>query len=315
MVRFTAILVAALLALSTAAWGQEVLSSPYQNQNKMPTCSADYDATGTTGFGLQICAGTVPGAMGYVTDGDSATDCTTGGGAYQHVCVSDGDGTFTALAATTSDHGISTATPSVTFDDTDYTDGGEINVNCATDGDCDMDLEVDAGGTMEEAIVLDGVAASDWDVKIGDAGESDYVNITETGAMSFVGAASLLPTQATNAATLDLTALGANLTKGCYQYIVNNDGDADGSQVTLPPAVAGYCITVVATAAQVITIEVDAGDIINLGAEAGTGAALDAGDTIDSPGDIGAAVTLLAINGVDWVTISMLGVWVDGGAT
>jgi hypothetical protein len=210
------------LALAAAAYAQ-VLSQPEQGQNGVPMCSANYDATGAT-FGLQICAGTQAGRKGWVNDGLTPDDCTTGTGSHQHMCISQGDGTFKAVPQGT------------------------------------------------------------------------------------------IPTVVTNAATLAVTA--ANMNLGCNRYIVHNNGDADGSQVTLPAATAGMCITVVAIDAQVITIEVDDADIITLGADHATnGVKLDEGDTIDSTGDVGDSVTLLAIDATEWVTIGMIGIWIDGGAT
>lgn len=55
----------------------------------LPTCTV-----GT----LAQCAGTTPGNLAWVTDGATASDCGTGGGSVQHICTSDGDGTFSALS-------------------------------------------------------------------------------------------------------------------------------------------------------------------------------------------------------------------------
>lgn len=91
--------------------------------------------------------------------------------------------------------------------------------------------------------------------------------------------------------------------------------------VTLPAAaVAGYGTTIcfwVKDASETCVIEVDASDKINL-----MGTALDAGDTIDSPGNAGDFICLVATTDADgsgtdgWITIGYgEAAWTDGGAT
>lgn len=61
----------------------------------------------------------------------------------------------------------------------------------------------------------------------------------------------------------------------------------------------------------ILTIDVDAADVITL-----DGTALDAGDTIDSPGAVGNYICLMSLDAVDdWHTLGRAGTWVDGGAT
>jgi hypothetical protein len=60
-----------------------------------------WDLTATGNFArwnLAECTGTGLGQAAWVTDGATETDCETGTGSFSHVCVSDGDGTYTALS-------------------------------------------------------------------------------------------------------------------------------------------------------------------------------------------------------------------------
>ena len=90
--------------------------------------------------------------------------------------------------------------------------------------------------------------------------------------------------------------------------------------ITLDAAAdAGYGAEVgfrVRDASETVIIEIDASDKINL-----NGTALDAGDTIDSPGAAGDYIILKATTDADgsgtdgWVTFGSKGTWTDGGAT
>lgn len=86
---------------------------------------------------------------------------------------------------------------------------------------------------------------------------------------------------------------------------------------TLPAAVAGMsaCFYDNGGGAGGITIEIDGSDVIIL-----NGTALDAGDTIDSPGVAGDGangdfICLMAIDATNWITLGRSGTWVDGGAS
>jgi hypothetical protein len=108
-------------------------------------------------------------------------------------------------------------------------------------------------------------------------------------------------------ATVDLSsATGAD-----GEWRVNNDDDV--IQYTLPPAALGLTVCFYDHSAngQVISIDPDdATDAIYL-----NGASVGAGDEIDSPGDRGDYVCLLALDGDTWVTTGQSGTWVDGGAS
>ena len=88
---------------------------------------------------------------------------------------------------------------------------------------------------------------------------------------------------------------------------VNND--ADVIDYTLPAAEAGLVVVFYDIAGGVITIDpVDGTDTIYL-----NGTSVGAGDAIDSPGNVGDFISLMAIDDTRWVTVGRSGVWLDGG--
>jgi hypothetical protein len=112
------------------------------------------------------------------------------------------------------------------------------------------------------------------------------------------------------AVTADTDATVTLNASDCYgAWRINNDDDV--IDYTLPSAVAGMSICFYDNAAngQVVTVDSAAGDIIVL-----DGTALDAADAIDSPGDRGDFICLLAIDATNWISLGMNGTWVDGGA-
>lgn len=96
---------------------------------------------------------------------------------------------------------------------------------------------------------------------------------------------------------------------GCRgQWYINNDADA--IDFTLCPAAAGLSACFRDNAGGVITVDTaDTGDTIKL-----DGTALTAGNAIDSPGNDGDQICLLALDASTWINVSTLGTWVDGGA-
>ena len=97
---------------------------------------------------------------------------------------------------------------------------------------------------------------------------------------------------------------------GVYgNYHFNNDADA--IDYILPAVVAGMNVTIGNSdlgGTNVITIDVNASDKIVL-----DGVLLSAGDSIDSPLEVGGAqVTLVGVDGVRWVVKDKIGTWIDG---
>jgi len=109
--------------------------------------------------------------------------------------------------------------------------------------------------------------------------------------------------------TLDTDATVALAASHCRNRIRIND-DADAIDYTLPYAESGLVVTFYDLKGGVITIDPhDASDTIYL-----DGVSVGAGDAIDSDGNIGSCITLIAIDDTRWITINKVGTWVDGGA-
>jgi len=94
----------------------------------------------------------------------------------------------------------------------------------------------------------------------------------------------------------------------CNNEVHVND-DADVIDFSLPPAQTGLVVMFYDIAGGVITVDAAAGDVIYL-----NGTPLDAGDSIDSPGDVGDFIVLMAIDATRWITLGQIGTWIDGGA-
>jgi hypothetical protein len=85
--------------------------------------------------------------------------------------------------------------------------------------------------------------------------------------------------------------------------------NASGCDYTLPTAVAGMSACFYDyNGGGVVTLDAAAGDEIILN---GTGVGV--ADAIDSAGDVGDFICLLAIDATDWITLGRSGTWVDGG--
>jgi hypothetical protein len=119
-------------------------------------------------------------------------------------------------------------TPNISFWDNSETvsdNEASIGVQCATEGDCDMTFTVEADSVSEPAILIDSVGAGDWDVKLGDT-DTNYVNISETGAVSFVGTAK--PQYVSYFSTIDWNVDGAQC---AVNAAVSLSGAAGGPHV------------------------------------------------------------------------------------
>lgn len=89
---------------------------------------------------------------------------------------------------------------------------------------------------------------------------------------------------------------------------INND--ADPIDYTLAAAAAGLIVLFYDIGGGIITLDpVDGTDTIYK-----NGSSVGAGHAIDSPGNVGDFVALMAIDDTRWITIGMSGKWVDGGA-
>ena len=92
----------------------------------------------------------------------------------------------------------------------------------------------------------------------------------------------------------------------CKNKTRYND-DADVVDYTLPAAAKGLVVMFYDIAGGVITVDpVDGTDTIYL-----NGTSVGAGDEIDSPGEVGDFICLMAIDATRWITIGRSGTWVD----
>jgi hypothetical protein len=108
--------------------------------------------------------------------------------------------------------------------------------------------------------------------------------------------------------TLDTDAAITLLPTDCNNATrINNDADA--IDYTLPTAATGLVVIFYDKAGGVITIDAASGDEICL-----NGTDLTAGYAIDSPGNAGNFICLMAIDNTHWISLGRSGVWVDGGA-
>lgn len=85
--------------------------------------------------------------------------------------------------------------------------------------------------------------------------------------------------------------------------VYTNEGDADGSTITLPTAAAGLTFTVYVQAAQTVTVTAGAGDTIRIASNV-TAAAGSVTSNV-----VGSALTLMAVNSIEWVALSSVGSW------
>jgi len=200
------------------------------------------------------------------------------------------------------------ATPSITLYDSDAAgaddadeEAGYINANQTTTTEdaevSTLDLNVMVGGTRTSYVQLDGA--------------NTRVEVSQDLAVagSITGKGSW-GADITGNVGLNTTALHGVMYQATADATVTLDAAAD----------AGFGATVmfrVRDTSETLIIEVDNADKINL-----HGTALDAGDTIDSPGSAGDFIVLVASTDADgsgtngWLTLGYGGaVWTDGGAS
>jgi hypothetical protein len=133
---------------------------------------------------------------------------------------------------------------------------------------------------------------------INDAGISKKTTIAAVNALVSSGAG-----YAAKTATVTPVTTTASPADTASTTVYSNEGDTDGATVTLPTAAAGLQFTFIVDAAQTFTITAGAGDTIRL-----TSNVTAAAGSITSA-VIGSAVTLVAINSVEWIGTSITGSW------
>lgn len=128
--------------------------------------------------------------------------------------------------------------------------------------------------------------------------ESGSYNITTTGTIQ--GATSVTVSASSTASPLASQMLG----------VMNYYTSGSGVDVTLPAASAGLSACFYdANGGGVITLDAAAGDQIVL-----DGVGVGTADAIDSAGNLGDFICLLAIDSTTWINLGRSGTWVDGGA-
>jgi len=107
---------------------------------------------------------------------------------------------------------------------------------------------------------------------------------------------------------LDVTAAIVLVADSCHNHMRINY-DADVIDYSLPTAETGLVIGFYDKAGGVITVDAASGDEITL-----DGTDLTAGYSIDSPGNAGDFIILMAIDATHWIVLGKSGTWIDGGA-
>lgn len=172
--------------------------------------------------------------------------------------------------------------------DTDAVDGDEgvsfaAACTTVTAGAENVDLTItqQVGGSPANVLVAD----ADGSITLGDGTRAVYVPKLKSWVPVIAN---------TGAATPASTDSGT---------VYTNEGDANGSSVTLPTAVAGLRFTFYVQVAQTLTITAGADDTIRVG----TNATAAAGSITCAT--VGSSLTLVAINATEWVAIASVGTW------
>jgi len=232
-------------------------------------------------------------------DGYALIDALTAGTITDGTYTSDGSGNFTGIDNLQAD---SIYTDSLKVD-------GEAVLDKATISDGTIsgtDVTVGAGKTLD--VSAGTLTLADNQIS-GDKVEGGTIAATTITALTAgtVTASGVLT--GLTQVTLDVAASVVLASTDCDNAVRFNN-DADVIDYTLPGAAAGLVVMFYDIGGGVITVDpVDGTDHIYLN---GTG--VGAGDAIDSPGDVGDFICLMAIDATRWVTVGRSGTWVDGGA-
>lgn len=234
-------------------------------------------------------------------DGDVDADfikCQDSGGTVFSV-QEDGNvtaGTVTAASLSTTeveDPKVSLVTSDA--QDTDWYVG--VNADAGASSDDDFEIRTDPTAGTGVALAIDPTT-----------GISSTLNFATTGTI--LGATNVVITTDGSETATSAQMYGT-------MFIADNATAANDTTYTLPEVATGMtaCFYDNGDGDGGIIIEIDDADIIHL-----NGTALDAGDTIDSPGVAGTGangdfICLMAIDNTTIITLGRSGTWVDGGAT
>jgi len=228
-----------------------------------------------TGDGTAAVADFTAAGRALVDDASAAAQCTTLG-------LGTGDSPVWAGAT------IKAASPILQFKDTDAT-AGDVNFDitvAATDTgngseDIDVTFSAQVAGNRVGFLSFD----ADGLLSLGYGGQTTYI-------AKLASIAPVVPNTG--------TATPANTDSGT---VYSNEGNGDGSAITLPTAIAGLQFTIAVQAAQTITITAAADDTIRIGSNV-TAAAGSITSNV-----VGSVITLTAINAVEWFATSVVGSW------
>lgn len=197
----------------------------------------------------------------------------------------------------------------------DLADGSLTGSKIGAPGGLGIDAAVITTGTMSSTARLPSTVIEESELntttKINDLTvDADFItntgtyNLTVTGSAIFSGTLQggvlVSNVSDTTATILSTTALGTMF----------NCTNAAGCDLTLPTAVAGlnFCARD-SNDEGVVTIDAATGDEIEL-----DGFGVGTADAIDSAGDKGDFICLLALDATTWASMGRSGTWVDGGA-
>jgi hypothetical protein len=194
----------------------------------------------------------------------------------------------------------------ITFD----SDNNDLTILWEEDN---AELEIKDNTADHEELVIDLDTATDNEIGIGTTNPSGVTQLS-FGALNMVTTGSIagripIGTTITGNQSLNTSDLHGKFYMVTAACTITLDAASD----------AGYGASVmffVRDGTETVIIEIDGSDKINL-----DGSALDAGDTIDSPGSAGDWVTLMSVTDTDgsgtdgWLVLGKSGTWTDGGAT
>ncbi len=233
-------------------------------------------ALGTANYLLQA-----NGASAAPTWTNSLSSVTFGGFTASRAVESDGSGNLTSSTVTSTQLGYVDATSSI-----------------QTQLDSKEGTLTNSAGVASAINDETGTGTVVFSASPTFTGTVNAAALTTTGALQ-----GMVNVTLDTLATIDLT----NSAGADGEWRINNDNDV--IDYTLPPAASGLSVCFYSQYAAIVTVDVDDGiDVIWL-----DGAALAAGNAIDSAGGAGDFICLLAIDTTNWLSLGRSGTWVDGG--
>jgi hypothetical protein len=171
-----------------------------------------------------------------------------------------------------------------------------------------LDITTATAGTLATARMATGATLdTEWDTAAEiNAATTDIDFMTAAGTQSLVTTGTIQgATSVTTVGTSSATLAAAQMLGTFYYYT-----SGTGIDVTLPAAESGISACFYdANGGGVIILDAAAGDQIVL-----DGVGVGTADAIDSAGNLGDFICLLAIDTTTWINLGRSGTWVDGGA-